>query len=100
MLKINRAYSINLGQHSILPERAHFYEKRHFFEKSPPPPYSIPFKEVLYQNKTLHNFPKRGQHLIVKRNIGLEYALSTIRKILKVSLTANSTKPHKMFRTK
>ena len=48
-----------------------------------PPPYLIPFLKVLYQNKTFHNFPKRGQHSIFKRNMGLEYTLSTIQKILK-----------------
>ena len=59
MLKTNRAYSRNLGQHS-----------KGYWQK------------VLYQNKDFHNFPKRGQHLIVKHNIGLKYALNTIRKIL------------------
>ena len=49
-----------------------------------PPPYLIPFLKVLYQNKTFHNFPKRGQHSIVKSNIGLEYTLSTIQKIFKI----------------
>ena len=42
----------------------------------------------LYQNKAFHNFPKRGQHSIVKLNIGLEYVLSTIEKNL-VSLLNN-----------
>ena len=46
-----------------------------------PTPNSITFLKVLYQNKTLHNFPKSGQHSIVKRNIGVEYALNMIQKI-------------------
>ena len=57
-----------------------------FLKKSPTPPpspYSIPFLKVLYQNKTLHNSPKGGQHSIVKRNVGLEYALNTIQKNFK-----------------
>ena len=56
-----------------------------FLKKSPPssPPYSILVLNVLYQNKTLHNFHKRGQHLIGKHNIDLEYALSTVQKIFK-----------------
>ena len=57
-----------------------------FKKKSSSPsssPHSIPFLKVLYQNKTFHNFPKRGQHSIFKRNMGLEYTLSTIQKILK-----------------
>ena len=52
-------------------------------DSPPPSPYSIPFLKVLYKNKTLHNSPKGGQHSIVKRNVGLEYALNTIQKILK-----------------
>ena len=74
-----RAYSRNLGQHSILARKGNFYEKGHFFKKRtpkiPPTPYSISFLSVLHQNKALHNFHKRGQHLIVERNTGLEYAL-------------------------
>ena len=54
-------------------------KKGYFFEKRPP--HSIPFLKLLFQNKTLHNFPKRGQLLTVKHNIGLEYALNLIRKI-------------------
>ena len=38
-------------------------------------PYSIPFPCVLHQHKASHNFCKRGQHLIVEHNVGLEYAL-------------------------
>ena len=58
-------------------------KKGHFFWKKGTkyftPPYSIPFLSVLYQNKALYNFRKRGRSSIVKRNIepniGLEYAL-------------------------
>ena len=47
------------------------------FKKNPTLlPYSIPFLNVLYQNKALHNFPKRGQHSIFKRYVRLEYALT------------------------
>ena len=57
-------------------------KKEIFLKNIPAPsPYSIPFLKVLYQNKTLHNFPKSGQHSIVKRNIGVEYALNMIQKI-------------------
>ena len=31
---------------------------------------------VLHQNKVLHSFHKRGNHLIGERNLGLEYALT------------------------
>ena len=79
MLKTKSSYSGNLGQHSILAIKGTFYEK-----SSPPPTsYSIFFLKVLFQNKFLSNFPRRGQDSIVKRNIGLEYSPSTIRKILK-----------------
>ena len=78
MLKTNSSYSGNLGQHSILAIKGTFYEK-----SSPPRSYSIFFLKVLFQNKFLSNFPRRGQDSIVKRNIGLEYSPSTIRKILK-----------------
>ena len=43
----------------------------------PPPCYSIPFLSVLHQNKSLHNFCKRGQRSIVEHNIGPEYALTS-----------------------
>ena len=90
MLKTNKVYSRNLVQLRDWPERTLFYEKRHFLLKkgtflkksSALPSFSIPFLNVLRQNKALRNFPKRGQHLIVKRNIGLEYTLSTIRRVL------------------
>ena len=58
-------------------KRALFLKKRH--QIFHPPPYSIPFLSVLYQNKALYNFRKRGRSSIVKRNIepniGLEYTL-------------------------
>ena len=90
MLKTNRAYSRNLVQLRYWPERTLFYEKRHFLLKkvtflkksSALLPFPIPFLNILRQNKALRNFPKRGQHSIVKLNIGLEYTLNTIRKIL------------------
>ena len=59
---------------------------RDFFEKRPPqnftllpfpPPCSIPFLSIFYENKALHNFRKREQRSIVERNIALEYALDT-----------------------
>ena len=67
------------------PERALFMKKGHFLcrkdtflEKSTPPPlfllpYSIPFLNALHWNKAFH---KRRQHSIVRRNKGLEYALT------------------------
>ena len=84
MLKTNKAYSRKLGQDSILARQSTFYEKKsifyekgHFLKKIPTfPPYSIPFLNVLYQNKSLHIFPKRGQHSILKRYIRLKYALT------------------------
>ena len=54
-------------------QKEHFFEKR--AQKISPTPYSISFLSVLHQNNVFHNFCKRGQWLIVKRNIGLEYAL-------------------------
>ena len=42
-----------------------------------PPPYSIPFPNVLHQNKALHNFQKRGAASIVEHDIGLEHELLT-----------------------
>ena len=52
-------------------------EKEKKGTKNPPPPpplYSNSFLSVFHQNKDLSNFRKTGQNLIVKRNIGLEYA--------------------------
>ena len=49
-----------------------FMEKGH--QKFIPPPIN-PFLGVLYQNKALYSFCKKGQHSTVERNIGLEYAL-------------------------
>ena len=54
------------------------YEKRtpKFHPTLPlPHPYSIPFLSISPQIKVLYNFRKRGQHSIVKRQRGLEYAL-------------------------
>ena len=51
-----------------------FMKKGH--QKSHPFSYSIPFLSVLHQNKALYNLHKREQHLIVKYNIALEYALT------------------------
>ena len=57
-------------------------KKGTFFEKGAPKispsPYSISFLSVLHQNKTLYNFPKRGQRSIVERNIDLEYVLNSM----------------------
>ena len=67
MLKTNRAYSRSLRKHSILARNGTFLNKA----PSPSPSsrsYSIPFLKFLYQNEVLHNFPKEGQHLIVKHN--------------------------------
>ena len=61
---IVRGFSRNLVQHLILARKG---------QKSP---YSISFLIVLHQNKSSHHFCKRGQCLIVKPNIGLEYALN------------------------
>ena len=83
---VGREYSRNLQQHSRLARKgtfyeksAIFYEKNTFFEirapKISPTPYSITFLSVLHQNKALYNSCKGGQHLIVERNIGLDYAL-------------------------
>ena len=100
MLKTKRAFSRNLGQHSILARKSTFYEKMAFFmkkllfgKKASLPLYSIPFLNVLCQYKALHNFPKRGQHSIVKCNIGLGYALSTIQKILTSLFKSQFHKP-------
>ena len=54
-------------------ERKLFLKKGH--QKFHPLPYSIPVLSVLHRNKALYNFHKRGQHLIVECNIGLEYVL-------------------------
>ena len=48
-----------------------FFEKR--VQKSPP--YSIPFLNVLHQNKALYNFCKKEQLSIVERKIDLKYSL-------------------------
>ena len=63
------------------PKRALIYENRPLilkkgFQKIHTPPYSILFLSVLHQQKALHNFCKKGQRSIVKRNIGLKYALA------------------------
>ena len=67
VFKTNRAYSRNLGQHSILARKNTFYEKRAFFmkkmllfrKKSPLSSYSISFLKVLHQSKALHDSQKR-----------------------------------------
>ena len=50
-----------------------FMEKWHQKFIAPPP--INPFLGVLYQNKALYSFCKKGQHSTVERKIGLEYAL-------------------------
>ena len=62
-MPLARTYSRNLGRRSILATRGTFLKKRHqkFY--------------FLHRNKALYNFRKRGQRLIVERDIGLEYAL-------------------------
>ena len=61
---------------TFLWKKSTFYKKGHQIFH---PSYSIPFLNVLHQNKALYNFHKRGQHSIVKYNIecniGLEYTL-------------------------
>ena len=52
----------NLVQRPILSKKSTFFEKKG--TKNFTTPYSTPFVSVLYQNKALHNFQKRGQHLI------------------------------------
>ena len=54
-----------------------------------PPPYSVPYF-----------FSKRGQDSIVKRNIGLEYSLSTIRKIFTSLFRTNQRNLVKLDRTR
>ena len=77
MHKTNRAYSRNLGQRSLLARKGFFMKNGTFFKKKGHyPPYSSPFLKVLHQNKALHNFRERRQRSIVKRNVGLEYALT------------------------
>ena len=107
MLKTNRAFSRNSGQHSILARKSTYYDKMAFFmkkslfwKKAPLPLYSIPFLNVLRQYKALHNFPKRGQHSIVKCNIGLGYALSTIQKILASLFKSQFHKPTQNIQNK
>ena len=68
-----RACSRNLAECSILARKSNKGHQK--FYPTPTPLYSIPFLSVLYRNKALHNFCKRRQHLIVDRDIGLEYAL-------------------------
>ena len=85
---MDRAYSRNLGQHSVLARKGTFYEetalffkKRHFKKKKAPeclPLFSIPFLSVFHQNKGLHNLQQKVQHLIVEHNIDLEYALIAV----------------------
>ena len=77
------------------------------FTSPPPAPprppliqFLISFLKVLYQNKALHNFSKRGQDSIVKRNIGLEYSLSTIRKIFTSLFRTNQRNLVKLDRTR
>ena len=83
MFKTNSSYSGNLGQHSMLAIKGTFLWKKLHPTPHPPSSYSIFFLKVLFENKFFHNLHKRGQDSIVKRNIGLEYSPSTIRKILK-----------------
>ena len=79
--QLYKAYSKNLGQRSILARGCTFYERRAFFLKNKGtenPPYSVPIQSLFCIKLKLciiYNFRKRGQHSIVERNIGLEYAL-------------------------
>ena len=65
-----RASSRKLGQHPILPKKGTLFEKRE--HRNFTTPYSIPFLNVLHQNKALHIFHKRGQHLIARCIKGLD----------------------------
>ena len=66
---ITRAYSWNLGQHSILAKKGIF---KKYMPKKFTNHYSIRFLSVLHQNKILHNFCKRGKHSIFKLKKGLD----------------------------
>ena len=71
----NRAWARNLGQRSEFAKKSVFFKKRALFLKRGPTNfttlYSISVVSVFPQNKVLHNFCKRGQHLIVKCKIVL-----------------------------
>ena len=59
-----------LGYHPILAKKGTFFKKRDI--KSFTTCYLIPFQSVLYQNKALHNFHKKGQHPIARHMKGLD----------------------------
>ena len=75
-------YCRNLGRY--WPEKALFYEKRaHFLKQGSQKShclYSILFLSDLHQNKAFYNFRRREKRSIVKRNVGLEYALVSLKR--------------------
>ena len=74
-----RAYSRDLGQHSISTRKGTFFWKKgtkNFTSPFPhPPPYSVSLLSVLHRKKAFYNSCKRRQRSIVEHNIGLEYTL-------------------------
>ena len=54
----------------MLAKKGTFFKKRVI--KSFTTSYLIPFQSVLYQNKALHNFHKKGQHPIARHMKGLD----------------------------
>ena len=74
-------------------QKGHFFMKKgHYFEKRAPRfhtharthAHSIPFLNILHQNKAFHNFCKKGQRSIVECNIGLEYIEYALNKSIHV----------------
>ena len=68
----------NFGSFRYWPKWAFFFEKKG--TKNFTTPYSISFLSALHQNKTLHNFQKRGQDLSVVRikGLGQDGAFNTV----------------------
>ena len=65
--------STKLGQRPLLAKKDTFFEKKKKNgTENLTTPYSIPFLNVLHQNKASHNFHKRGLHLIAGCIKGLD----------------------------
>lgn len=95
---IIKANSKDLGQRLMLARNGTLSLKKGL-QNFHPSPYSIPFLIFLPKNKSFYNFWKKGQHLIVQRNIGLEYALIMIKYYPHIHLNLHNVRdPDKTLR--
>ena len=67
LYSISRAKSSKLGKHLILTKNGTFLKKKKKGSKNFTSPFSVPFLNVLLQNKAYHNFHKKVWGLIAGR---------------------------------